>query len=462
MRLRRHVVPIWFAALSAAATAIVATAPALDFVYRKPALHVAMETAAFLIAALAAFLFLGRFLRSAAASDLALLCALATLAAANLLAAVEAGTTQSSRFATWAAVGGGVIGTVLFAAAAFLSNAPLRRPRAAAFGAIAALTVALGAMSFAIGLAGTSLPIGVETDLAGDPGRPDLDGHRVVLAVQLMTMALFAAAAVGYARRAVSRDDELLRWLALGAVFACFSRLNYFLYPSLYSDWVYTGDVFRLLFYATILVGAALEIRGYWESAARSAVLEERRRIARDLHDGAAQELAFVLRRLRGLRDQDPSRLAPVIAAAERGLDDSRRAIEALSRPLEEPLDTALAHAVEQVAARSGIRLELDLAEHVNVPPSVREGLIRIACEAVNNAANHSGADVVRVELDNGNGLRLRIRDDGAGFDPSTIIRSTRGGFGVASMRERAEEVGARLEIDTAPGAGTRIEVELA
>ena len=460
--LRRHALPISVTLFSAAATLVVVSVPAIDLAYRRPALHVALETAAALVALLASFLVLGRFLRSRAASDLILVCALAALAGANLVAALAAATDTPSRFATWSPLAGRILGSALFAAAAFMPAARLGRPRTAATWALAALGAVLAAVAVLVALAGTKLPVGVETELAGDPGRPDLHGHPVVLAVQLVTMVLFAAAAVGYSLRWSRTGDELIHWMAIGAVFAGFARIHYFLYPSLYSDWVYTGDAFRLLFYGALLVGAAREIRGYWESAARSAVLEERRRIARDLHDGAAQELAFILRRLRGLRGIDAGGLSAVIAAAERGLDDSRRAIAALSRPLDEPLEIALAQAVEQVAARTGIRLELDLTAGVQVPPNVREGLIRIACEAVNNAANHSGAGVVRVQLENSDGVRLRVQDEGSGFDPSAIVRSTRGGFGVANMRERARELGARLEIDSAPGAGTRIDVELA
>lgn len=461
MGLRRHSLPITVALVSAAATLVVATVPAIDFAYRRPALHVALETAAVLVALLASFLVLGRFLRSRAAPALILACALAAMAGANLVGALAAVTDSPTRFETWAPLGGRVLGSALFAAAAFVPSVSLRNPRAAATWALAGLGAVLAGIAVAIALAGTRLPVGVETELAGDPGRPDLNGHVVVLAVQLLTMGLFAAATVGFSIRAARTGDELLRWLAIGGVFAAFARINYFLYPSLYSDWVYTGDVFRLLFYGALLVGAAREIRGYWEDAAHAAVLGERQRIARNLHDGTAQELSFILRRLRGLRGVDETAIAPVILAAERGLDDSRRAIEALSRPLDEPLDSALARAVEQVAARTGIRLALELAEGVRVSPDVREGLIRIACEAVNNAANHSGAELVRVELVNGASLWLRVHDKGSGFDPDKVVPSNLGGFGIASMRQRAEELGARLEIHTSPGTGTRIEVEV-
>lgn len=460
MVLRRHRLPIAVALVSAVATLAVATVPAIDFAYRKPALHIALETAAFLVALLASFLVLGRFLRSRSAPDLVLTGALAALAGANLVGVLAAATESPTRFETWAPLGARVVASALFAAAAVMPRLTVATPRIAALRALAGLGAVLGGIAVAVALLSTQLPLGVEIEPAGDPGRPDLNGHVVVLAAQVLTMALFVTATVGFSIRAARTGDELLRWLAVGGVFAAFARLNYFLYPSLYSDWVYTGDIFRLLFYGALLVGAAREIRSYWEGVAETAVLEERRRIARDLHDGAAQELAFILRRLRGLRDPGADVLAPLIMAAQRGLDDSRRAISALSRPLDETLDSALGQAVEQVAARTGIRLALELAEDVRVAPAVREAFVRIACEAVNNAANHSGAEAVQVSLVNGKSLRLTVRDEGSGFDRDATVAGTYGGFGLASMRQRAEALGARLEIDTSPGAGTRIAVE--
>ncbi|MDH4177208.1 MAG: histidine kinase, partial [Thermoleophilia bacterium] len=396
--LRHHRLAISVAVISAAATLVVAALPAIDFAYRRPSLRAALETAAMLIALLAAWLVLGRFLRSAALPDLVLVCALAALAGANLVSAAALAADSPSRFATWAPLAGRVLGSALFAAAALVPAVSLRRPRATAALALAAIGVTLTGVAVVVALAGTRLPVGVETRPAGDPGGPDLDGHPVVLGVQLVTMILFGAAALGFSARFAKTGDDLMRFLAVGAVFAVFARVNYFLYPSLYSTWLYVGDVFRLLFWLALLVGAAREIRSYWESATHAAVLDERRRIARELHDGAAQELAYLVRRLRGIAADDAAVFAPLVGAAERGLDESRRAIAALSRPVDEQLDTSLAEAVGQVAARTGVRLALNLATDVRVSPDVREGLIRIACEAVNNAANHSGASVVRVE----------------------------------------------------------------
>jgi signal transduction histidine kinase len=245
--------------------------------------------------------------------------------------------------------------------------------------------------------------------------------------------------------------------LAAASVLAAFARLHYFLYPSLYTDWVYSGDVFRLLFHTTVLTGAALEVHGYWRGQADAAVLEERRRIARDLHDGVAQELAYIKRNLQWLDDSDRT-VAGLRASSERALIESRRAIAALTDPGDRPLQAILAEAVQDVAARERIRAIVDLDEDAVATPEEREALLRIACEAVTNAARHGHSEVVRVELSAGEMLTLRISDEGVGFDTDARVA---GHFGLASMRGRALALGGDFRLSSAPGRGTDVEVEL-
>ena len=118
-----------------------------------------------------------------------------------------------------------------------------------------------------------------------------------------------------------------------------------------------------------------------------------------------------------------------------------------------------LAQATEDVAARTGLDVSFDLAKGVRLDPARREALIRIACEAVTNAAVHGHAHGVRVELSNGRGVRMRVVDDGVGFDPAAVRGKP--GFGLVSMRERAEAVGAAFRLRARPGRGTAVEVEL-
>jgi signal transduction histidine kinase len=123
-----------------------------------------------------------------------------------------------------------------------------------------------------------------------------------------------------------------------------------------------------------------------------------------------------------------------------------------------EPLDVAVAQAVEDVAHRLGARIEIDAEPTPAVEPRLQEQLLRIAREAVTNAGRHGRAELVRVELSNGNGLRLRIVDDGIGFDPTAFAENGEG-FGLVTMRERAHSVGGQLRIVSARNRGTEVEV---
>jgi signal transduction histidine kinase len=210
-----------------------------------------------------------------------------------------------------------------------------------------------------------------------------------------------------------------------------------------------------------LLVGAVREINGYWSRSALVAVLEERRRLARDLHDGLAQEIAYINRAAMRLGDEDPDHDLPerLAAAAGRALRESRQVIAALATPVDEPLEAMVGRVVHAAADRFGTAAELDIASGVRLDAARTEGLLRIIGEAVANAAQHSGARSVRVELERLNGsARLRVVDKGSGFDTDTTPAT---GFGLISMRERAEALGGRFAIDSKPGRGTRIEVLL-
>jgi signal transduction histidine kinase len=441
------------------ATCLVIVVPPLHFAYRQQSLHVALETSAALIGLLAAYLVFGRFQRKRHLNDLILCYALSVLAFSNLFfAALPAITGESStRFATWSAASGRMLGTLAFCFAAFAPQLTVRRRRFRLAALALTIPALLALVAAIVEALGTRLPEGVETLFPPESsGRPRLVGDTSVLVVQLASMSLFLAAAVGYSRRAAREHDELARWLAAAAVFGAFAGLNYFLYPSLYTEWVYTGDFFRLAFYVAILAAAVREIGSYWERLSQAAALDERRRIARDLHDGLAQELAFITRNLQRLDRADPT-VSRLRASAARALDESRRAIAALSRPLDGPLDQALAAAARETAEREGARLVLALDGDVELDYERREALVRIACEAIANAARHSGAEIVKVELQKGEQIALRVIDTGRGFDPGNAGEA---GFGVVSMRERAAAVGGTFRLFSGP-AGTTVEVVL-
>jgi signal transduction histidine kinase len=447
--------------ISTGMTLFVVLWPALGMAYRRRELHVALETAGALVALVAGFLMVGRFLRRRRLDDLLLALALVVFGLVDLgflaLPSIFAGGGSSSRLSVWTALVGRIIGATALAAAAVGLPRRLRRRRAPVIAILAPLAI-VAAAALLVTLVGRRLPQPVDVMPPEDSGGARLIGHPAVLVAQLVTMTLFGVAAVGLVRRAAREHDRFLSWLAAASVLAAFARLHYFLYPSLYTDWVYSGDVFRLLFHTTVLTGAALEVHGYWRSQAEAAVLEERRRIARDLHDGLAQELAYLKRNLQWLDDSDGI-VARLRASSERAVIESRRAIAALAEPSDRPLQAVLAEAVQDVATRERIRAIVDLDQDATATAEEREALLRIACEAVTNAARHGQSHVVRVELRAGEMLTMRVSDAGVGFDPDAAPLPDH--FGLASMRGRALALGGHFTLRSAPGRGTDVEVEL-
>lgn len=444
--------------LGAVITAAVIAIPAVRFGYREPRLHVAVETTAALVSLILALLALGRFRRSRELGDVALAAAFVLFSSVNLIfsavpAAVQDGPSQA---ATWGALAGRLVGGLLLTLAATGPRRVVGRRRGTQIlvgGPAAGILLAI-----VLAVAAPYLPRAVDPELSPAVGLPGLAGDRTVVIAQLLAAVLYAAAAAGFLRRARRAADPLVSSLAVGCVLRAYGALNYALFPSLFTEWVYLGDLFRLAFYLVILVGASREITGYWRGQSRVAVLEERRRLARDLHDGLAQELAYIVRNTGRLRNDDPA-VERIRSAAERALSESRQAIQALSST-DQPLHEAIAESVTDAVRRAPVALTLDLSAEAHADLRQQESLVRIAAEAVANAARHSGSDNVRVELRAGPPVRLRVVDEGCGFAQGQA-GSRRSGFGLTSMAQRAATVGARMQVDSAPGRGTTVEVEL-
>ena len=449
------------ASIGAGTTLLILVFPFVRFAYRAPGLHIALETAAAAIGFLATYLVLGRLRARGQLRDLALACAFGLFASTNLVFSVIPAVLGSGRietFSTWSSLIARILATVAYAFAAFCPERQLRSSKHAAVRVSVVVTTVLITIAAFVIVFMPSLPAGIQVVLAPEASaRPHIEGHPLIHSAQLVTMLLFGSAAIGFLRRA--RSDEFMRWLAGASTLAAFSRLNYLLFPSLYSQYVYTGDFLRLGFYLLLMTGAFREIRSYWSQL---ATLEERRRVARDLHDGLAQELAFIAsstKRL-GLRGTDNTMVKAVASAAERALDESRRAIAALTNPDTPPFEVALAEMTEEVAGRTGVRVTLQLTSGIELPAGTREELLRIAREAVNNAARHGDPKTITVHLSNGKQLNLRIADDGKGFDLGRTSAATTG-FGLVSMRERAEALGGHLHIESHPGMGTEVNLML-
>jgi signal transduction histidine kinase len=445
------------AVVSAVAIVAVALLPQLHFAYPAPALHVALETSSSLIALLAGFLVLGRLRRAGRLDELLLACGLALLALLNLfLLTVPAlvGLVPQD-LGPWATLVGSALGAALFALAAFVPRRRLRRPGLVAGWAASVATAVLVAVFLVSEFADRS-PRTAAPELEE---WADLHARLTVLALQLLMTLLYGAAAVGFVRRSRRLGDEFPGWLASAAVLAAASHVCYYLYPLRYSQWVQMGDVFRLCSYAVLLAGSMREIWSYWHALSQAAVAEERRRIARDLHDGLAQELAYLARNLDSLGGQTGDHaLERLRRAVGRAQLESRRAVGMLAAPAGQAIEAALGDAVGEIAERFHVGLDLELASGLRLSAARAEALIRIACEAVTNSARHSGASQVRLNVErDGPRVRLRVSDQGRGFDTAVPC----GGFGLVSMGERARSVGGELRISSAPGQGSEVEAAL-
>jgi signal transduction histidine kinase len=443
-------------------TVAVAVLPELKFAYRGDETHVAIETAAFLVPALAALLFAGRAVRAQSSTDLLLACSLCVLAATNLCFSVIPAVTDEDpkAFATWAPAAGRTLGAMGFALAALTPDRRLMQPRRAVLTGLLWTVAAVAAVGLLAALLGDELPRGLEPDLSPENAEePHVEGHALVLGLHIAILALYASATVGFLRRAERERDALLLWVALAAGLAAVARIDYFLFPSLYPEWVYVGDVLRLASYFALLVGISRELLAYQRRAADAAIFEERRRLARDLHDGLAQELAFIRSegaRLSGTADRGVLRIA---TAAERALGEARMAISALTRPVDEPLEVTLRRAAEAVAERSGAKVEVNSGGSPHVTTAARQSLERIVREAASNAVRHGQAGLLRIEIEADEELRVTITDDGRGFDTTRDRKPD--SFGLVSMRERAETIDGVLRVRSEPGEGTIVEVTL-
>ena len=463
--LRPRYLTLAAADLAGAVTIVALLRPEVQFAYHAPSFHVMIETVAAMAALIAAYLVYGRFRHSRNASDLLLLAALAFLSVTKFVVPVASGRVveNTDRFAAWAALVSSVIGAALLAASALVRERRLRRPVLAA----QVLFAGLFAVAFMLALIlmdlSDRLPLGLNPSTA-DASFPHFGASSALIAMEIAGMLFYGLAAIGFTRRAEWTGDEFTTWLAASAALACFARLNYLFFPSLYIEWLYPADVMRLGAYLLILTGAAREVSRYRRGLGTAAILDERRRIARDLHDGLAQELAFIVTKSRslaeGLIEPGERELGRLAAAAERALDESRRAITALFAPVDESLEAAMVQTVEEVANRVGTRAEIEIDPHITLQSDSKEALLRVVREAVTNASRHGGASSVRVQLLNGDGIHLIVSDNGVGFDPATLGRDS-GGYGLMTMTERIRALGGELKVSSRPTAGTKIEVVL-
>lgn len=459
-------------AVAAAVTVVILETPYLRFAYHSPELHLVLDSVDSCVALLLAYLLVGRFRRTHRLQDLVLTEGLLLLAAAGLglalfIDVLGAETRQS--LGVWLPASLRLMAAGLIAVAAALGTTPVRAGGTRLGVALPAAMVL--ATMVTLWLLRDQLPIAVSQTAPESSQRPVIRGHPALIAGQGLAAACFLYASVSFTRQARERPEEVLRWLGPACALAGFARINYVLFPSLYSGWLYSGDVLRTAAYACLLVGATREISRYWSGQTQVAVLEDRRRLARELHDGVVQELSWIKSETRALSTTLPEPPAPappgqsrtpvtqpILDACDRALDEARAAVDALGRDSAEPLGYQLHRAAREVAARYGGRVAVDLDDAVEADQGHRHDLARITREAVGNAFRHGRASCVQVVLKRtSTSRRLVVQDDGGGFD--VALTTDGSGFGLTSMRERAEALPGVLEVRSTPGRGTTVEV---
>ncbi|MBV9804332.1 MAG: hypothetical protein JO130_14120 [Solirubrobacterales bacterium] len=420
-----------------------------------PTLRAALETMITLFTFAAAWLLRTQFGSSRRLRDLLLFAAtlvlgLTNFAVAAVPAAFDLG--HGAYFATaqlWSRVSVGA----MFAVAAFAPSdwllARRRRPVAIAGGLVVTglATAGLG------GLAGATRASAQRLDLTL--------GHPLLIVLVVAATALPGYAAWGFlAARRRTEPDRVCELLAAAMILLAGAGFSSLLVGSLAAGRIGAGELLRSMASAAILLTAVIRERQVQARMSKASALAERRRVARDLHDGIAQDLAFIAahgpRFVQELGDDHP-----LVVAARRALALSRSTISELSDP-----DGATAHeALQAVAHELGERFEISISVNAqlerDLAPHERENVTRIVREAIANAARHGKARNVVVSLRQGqSGIALRVVDDGCGIKGAEQAPAPEG-FGLRSMRERAAALGGELNVHQPSRGGTELEVVL-
>ncbi|MEA2439547.1 MAG: two-component system, NarL family, sensor histidine kinase UhpB [Thermoleophilaceae bacterium] len=191
---------------------------------------------------------------------------------------------------------------------------------------------------------------------------------------------------------------------------------------------------------------------------------EERRRLARDLHDEVNQALTAILLRLEALSQAAPPELSSELDELKRLVNQAMNELLQLARQLrptaldDHGLLPAMASQVRRFAAQTGIKADLNAtgSENAKLQPDEEIAVYRIAQEALANIARHAAASQVEIGLrTDRDGVQLTVRDDGRGFVPGAPADG--GGLGLGGMAERARLVGGELTIESRPGSGTEL-----
>lgn len=296
--------------------------------------------------------------------------------------------------------------------------------------------------------------------------------------VQAAAAMILVGAAALYSRWRSNSPSPFASYLAMALIIGAASEIHFALYPGSFSGVVGTNDLLRLAFAGVLLIGIAAdrrassnalsaaeqEIAKLREAELARAVLLERARLAREIHDGLSQRLWLAKLRVEQLASAvSPhvrDRMAEVADLIDNSLLDAQQTVFALHEGTNGlPLVEALTDYVAAFMRQRGIRTAVDVGEALaDVPPKAGAELLRVVQEALANVARHADATVVTIRASRQGGLlELEVHDNGVGFQPDEVTS----GFGLTSMRERVEGLGGSLFLESAPSAGTVVRAEV-
>ena len=276
-----------------------------------------------------------------------------------------------------------------------------------------------------------------------------------VLALQALVQLL---AAITFGDRYRRRGEDLDQWLSIVATLSLFATLSLVFTHDARPALVARGDFLVLFAHAVLLVGLWRAIRA---SEFGRAVAEERARVAREIHDGLAQYLFSVATHASMIEAGAPlddalPKLRDAVTAAQQ---EARYAILALSSAAgRASFDSALRRYVDVLTADGLLEVELEIDHSIELRPDEQIEVFRIVQEGLANARRHSDARHAWVQIGARAGERfVRVRDDGEGFAPE----ASEAGQGLRNIRERVGSIGGALQLSSAPGHGTSLEIVL-
>ena len=290
-------------------------------------------------------------------------------------------------------------------------------------------------------------------------------------------MVLFLIGMLAY-RRSYLRDGPVADgYLAVALLLAAVAEIHFMLYPATYTALVTTQDALRVAFFLVLLLGINAESRSdlralrsayaamdrLRQSEAERATLEERTRLARELHDGLAQDLWFAKLKHERLVSMVPEEARPLAAEVTQALDsaiaEAKQAVVTMrTDDRAEPLPELLGQVVEDFGSRSGLRTDFQAEDlPAALPPRTQAEVLRVLQEALTNVRKHADATVVRVNAEVASGrLQLHVVDNGRGFRPEDTSGD---GVGLQGMKERARLMGGELRVISQPAGGTHVQL---